>query len=118
MFSLKFNQVVACALAAAATLASGCTPREKTAEETAHQAAGVNVYKNTCTVIDNNPQKAGFEGYMNNYDFRNGVLTFHSDHYRAHSIPMKDLAEDGQARAIEMFRFLDGTNCKPPKFGN
>lgn len=58
----------------------------------------------------------------NTYDFRNGVLifsTFVNGHAseRSVAVPIKDLAEDGRARAMEMYKHLpESAHIKPPKF--
>ncbi|MEZ0222960.1 MAG: hypothetical protein ACAH83_00275 [Alphaproteobacteria bacterium] len=57
------------------------------------------------------------------YNFRMGVVTLPTNiHGWAYdssaTIAMNDLAEDGQARAMEMFAKLPpSANCKAPKFG-
>jgi hypothetical protein len=78
-----------------------------------------------CQVIDKAPpgiNANATNANANAYDFRNGVLRFNvywdgSGQYRATAIAIKDLQEDGQARALEMFAKLPASaNCKPPKF--
>ena len=116
MFSLKFNQIAAGILMTAAAL-TGCSLQPKTAEQQKMDAAGVELDQTTCVVVDKHPENKGFFGYYNKYDFKNGVLHFKASSNNATSQSFKNLAEDGQARATEMFTFLAGTNCKAPKFG-
>lgn len=119
MFSPKFNKVATCLLAAATMLTAGCIAQQTPEQQAANQkqeTANVVVNKSTCSVLDRSAIKHGFEGLNNKYDFKNGVLRFNSGYTFETAVAIKDLAEDGQARATEMFTFLAGTTCKAPKF--
>lgn len=118
-----FNKAVVAGLLATTVLATGCqqyqSPEEKaqaTTEQILEQA-GVQVDAKACVVTDKN-LKGDWYGSWNAYDFKNGAVHFDTLSRWQSTLSMKDLAEDGQARAQEMFKHLPpSANCKPPKFG-
>ncbi len=85
------------------------TPEEKAqkAEAEKLKQIGVRVNKSACTVWKN---------YVE-FDYKYGTVVFGPGYQSATAMAMKDLAEDGQAEAVALFKYLDGTACKPPKFG-
>ena len=123
MLSKKFKAAVGLFVLSAAMLAGcGAPSSSSSSPETAKAEQKYNVLPEQCTVVDLDAKNYQPEPYAIAYNFRMGAVVFSTGTRGYISrdsavMPMKDLAEDGQARAQEMYSKLPASaNCKAPKF--
>jgi hypothetical protein len=127
----KFNRVIGVGVLSGALFMAGCSVNVSTTAQEDKQ--GFAVLPEKCAVVDLNTSayQIPYPGPQNaaTYNFKTGAVTFNtftgigrsnlgSSSTSSQTIPMKDLAADGQVRALEMFSKLPASaQCKAPKFG-
>ncbi|MEZ0224067.1 MAG: hypothetical protein ACAH83_05910 [Alphaproteobacteria bacterium] len=122
MLSKKFKAAAGAGLLSVVVLA-GCSAAPPSPDSPPAPQEEYTVVPEKCVVVDRDADRYQPENYSNiAYNFRMGAVAFNTTYsgfaYKeGMMMPMKDLAEDGQARALEMFSKLPASaNCKAPKF--
>jgi hypothetical protein len=112
MLSRKFSAAVASSLLSVGLLA-GCAPSRPSSAG----SSAIVVHPEQCIVTDLEPTTYQVGDSPVTYNFKMGSVTFNISSH-SNTMAMKDLAEDGQAIALQMFAKLPpSANCKAPKFG-
>ncbi|MEZ0224524.1 MAG: hypothetical protein ACAH83_08225 [Alphaproteobacteria bacterium] len=124
MLSKKFKATASAGVISAAMFAAYSLPASVLRTEAARLPEGpaYRVLPEQCMVVDRDTRRYQADPFDITYNFRMGAVIFNTGLSgeiapSSEVMPMKDLAEDGQARAQELYAKLPASaNCKPPKF--